>query len=448
MMTADPPQQPPTTWSASPSPSTSPAFSPPPSSSSSSSSSSLSSSPSPSRNPTETQDRGQDDARHQADLEPSSWSCLHDVHCHIAESPSVVPTAAPPIRVGHLWVMGTHPGDWNEVDACRMAFAPGRVVCAYGVHPWFVNAVATKTLPAPKVSLELETSPLTTYAAATPAWLDLLRERLATNPDALLGEIGLDAVAVDPTTKEKYPMPDQIRLFSLQLDLASEMKRPVSVHAVRCPGKILELFQERAKQLVAALASGPSRKEKRKMYKDRSAAGPSTEHTPTTTPAGAVPISASASAAGTLPTSITSGLASNSRSVVTAAEAAADAAFPPAVMLHSFSGPPELVQNLLRLPRPVASRFYFSFSTVVNARSADAEKTRARIAAVPDDRILIESDLHDARLIDDACVAACRLVAGAKGWSLADTARRTAENAARFLASRGGGSVLKTFRRV
>ncbi|KAJ3129098.1 hypothetical protein HK101_005297, partial [Irineochytrium annulatum] len=67
--------------------------------------------------------------------------------------------------------------------------------------------------------------------------------------------------------------------------------------------------------------------------------------------------------------------------------------WPPRIMLHSFSGSLEIVRSILRLPQPISSRFYFSFSTGVNGRNAD--KTYERIRAIPDDRVLIESDLHD-----------------------------------------------------
>jgi Tat protein secretion system quality control protein TatD with DNase activity len=65
------------------------------------------------------------------------------------------------------------------------------------------------------------------------------------------------------------------------------------------------------------------------------------------------------------------------------------AACPPAVMLHSYGGSPEEVARFTRLP-DIGPRFYFSFSSAINARSPT--KLAARLRAVPDDRLLLESD--------------------------------------------------------
>lgn len=62
---------------------------------------------------------------------------------------------------------------------------------------------------------------------------------------------------------------------------------------------------------------------------------------------------------------------------------------PPAVMLHSYGGSPEEVGRFCRLP-VIGGRFFFSVSSAINARTP--EKLAARIKAVPDDRLLIESD--------------------------------------------------------
>lgn len=59
------------------------------------------------------------------------------------------------------------------------------------------------------------------------------------------------------------------------------------------------------------------------------------------------------------------------------------------VMLHSYGGSPEEIPKYCKL-KGIGDRFYFSFSTAINARTP--EKLRARIAAVPDDRLLLESD--------------------------------------------------------
>lgn len=62
---------------------------------------------------------------------------------------------------------------------------------------------------------------------------------------------------------------------------------------------------------------------------------------------------------------------------------------PPKVMLHSYGGSVDEIPRFCRL-RSIGDRFYFSFSHAINHRTP--EKLVARIEAIPDDRLLIESD--------------------------------------------------------
>lgn len=55
----------------------------------------------------------------------------------------------------------------------------------------------------------------------------------------------------------------------------------------------------------------------------------------------------------------------------------------------SYGGSPEVVKAFTCIPR-VGSRFYFSFSSVINASKGQQEKLIQRMHAVPDDRLLIE----------------------------------------------------------
>jgi Tat protein secretion system quality control protein TatD with DNase activity len=58
-------------------------------------------------------------------------------------------------------------------------------------------------------------------------------------------------------------------------------------------------------------------------------------------------------------------------------------------MLHSYGGSVEEIPRFCKIPN-IGPRFYFSFSHAINHRTP--EKLRARVAAVPDDRLLLESD--------------------------------------------------------
>ncbi|KAJ3311334.1 hypothetical protein HDV04_004142 [Boothiomyces sp. JEL0838] len=86
---------------------------------------------------------------------------------------------------------------------------------------------------------------------------------------------------------------------------------------------------------------------------------------------------------------------------------------PPSIMMHSFTASLEIAKQLIKLPR-IGKRFYFSFSHFVNARSP---KTIDKIKGIPDNRILIESDIYDTVMVDDAMKKIVGLVSEAKGWT-------------------------------
>ena len=101
---------------------------------------------------------------------------------------------------------------------------------------------------------------------------------------------------------------------------------------------------------------------------------------------------------------------------------------PPTIMMHSFSGSIEVAKSLLKLPR-IGQRFYFSFSSTVNSRS---NKTLSRIQMIPNNRLLIESDVGDCSMVDEAMEKAALMVSEAKGWTREETIKITSDNAIGF----------------
>ncbi|KAI9152421.1 Cut9-interacting protein scn1 [Blastocladiella emersonii ATCC 22665] len=283
-----------------------------------------------------------------APARPDLLPRLVDVHCHLTDTPALLPLlAADPahdgsgVRTGRVALMGTSPRDWDAVLAARTAY-PAHTVAGFGVHPWFAPA---------------------TLALTENDWLARLEALVRDHPWAFVGEIGMDRVATDPHSGELYDWDAQLAVFREQWDLATRYQRPISMHCVQAQGWVLDFLRDQAKL---------SPKAKR----DRDAA----------------------------------------------------TVWPPRIMLHSFTGSPDLLKQLVNL-KGIGPRLYFSFSVVVNARSP---KFAARIAACPDDRILIESDVHRADSVDGYMDQVLTVVADAKGWSLDDTAARTTENAVRF----------------
>jgi TatD DNase family protein len=100
---------------------------------------------------------------------------------------------------------------------------------------------------------------------------------------------------------------------------------------------------------------------------------------------------------------------------------------PPALALHSWSGDPSMVRSFLALPTAV----YFGFSVAVNGNQSRGMKL-ASAKLIPEDRILIETDLQTPERIDASLDAVCSLVAAERGWSIDETAARTYANAQRF----------------
>jgi Tat protein secretion system quality control protein TatD with DNase activity len=107
--------------------------------------------------------------------------------------------------------------------------------------------------------------------------------------------------------------------------------------------------------------------------------------------------------------------------------------YPPRLCLHSYSGPAENVKQYIAASVPC--EVFFSFSATINAWSEDGNgKVEAAVKAVPDDRVLVESDLHTAgKRMDDYLEEAVRKICEVKGWDLDDGVQRLGQNWKRFV---------------
>ena len=171
-------------------------------------------------------------------------------------------------------IMSTHPRDYSRVDSIvsKLRGRSYKAVACYGVHPWFLHEVLKPTLDEYKEDNELSAPNKNNMRDAD--WLLELKQRLINNPDAIVGEIGLDGArwrellddeeAIDETNvvggaqdkpKEQEvssiwkrkrvlscPMKLQRRAFEQQLLLAAELQRPVSIHVVRAWGELFDSF--------------------------------------------------------------------------------------------------------------------------------------------------------------------------------------------------------------
>ena len=100
--------------------------------------------------------------------------------------------------------------------------------------------------------------------------------------------------------------------------------------------------------------------------------------------------------------------------------------------MHSYSGPVEPLKQFLNSSNP--SDVYFSFSTVINFNGPSPQRIVEVIKALPDDRILIESDLHTAgQQMDDFLEEVARQICELRGWDLRQGVRQLAENWKKFV---------------
>ncbi|KAI8077926.1 TatD family [Gilbertella persicaria] len=100
------------------------------------------------------------------------------------------------------------------------------------------------------------------------------------------------------------------------------------------------------------------------------------------------------------------------------------------VCLHSFGGSPATITQFMELK---GFEFYVSFSVAINAQHLPAHKMQALIQAVPEDRLLIESDLNTPEGIDICMVDIVKIVAEARGWSIEQVVNITNKNWKRFV---------------
>ncbi len=346
---------------------------------------------------------------------------VFDAHCHPTDTMSLVDDI-PHMKAKVLTIMATRREDQDLVDQVANRFplngkdeydlSPSRfVVPAFGWHPWFSYQIfddrSTKKKPdalvhylnvlTPEVENEAflkalpEPKSLTQFLAET-------EERLKRHPFALVGEVGLDRSfrlpkewlahqvefrdpSLTPGSREgrqlspyKVQLAHQQLILEAQLRLAAKLKRPVSIHSVNAHGAVHDVLKR--------LWSGHEKVSSRQRKRRSSAAG-----------------AHAAEGDDNFPRESSSALP-----------------FPPRVCMHSYSGPAELLREYLHKKVPVD--VYFSFSDVINFSQRSSENVTEVIKAVPDSKLLIESDLHRAGVeMDNRLGSIFQRICEIKEWS-------------------------------
>ncbi|WP_309381651.1 TatD family hydrolase [Cerasicoccus frondis] len=140
---------------------------------------------------------------------------LYDAHCHWHDARlqtdwDEISQTLDALPIARVVVNGTHAGDWPAV--ANLAERDPRVIPAFGLHPWRVNDAPVD-------------------------WLQQLKHFLNRFPHAAVGEIGLDRWIKD------HDLPRQQEVFQLQLAIAMQENRAVSIHCLQAWGMLLDILQ-------------------------------------------------------------------------------------------------------------------------------------------------------------------------------------------------------------
>lgn len=407
-------------------------------------------------------------------LPSSVWSLgIHDAHCHPTDTMSTAPTISS-MKASGLVIMATRFQDQSLVAELAEEYgvynprdpgeSRGRVVPSFGYHPWFSHLIwddevddlkelSVKELKKVHYNRVLTSNPTDELIVALPEpkklseILSEMREYLERFPVALVGEIGLDRgfripfpfetpfvqerseLEVDRATEQeeskrlsphRVSMTHQKRIFVAQLKLAGELERAVSVHGVQCHGALFDTFRDLWKGHELVVESKKEMKRRRRKGEDGHEYLPDFEDD---------------SSGDDQDYSWLTPIRSN----IPPATPQSKKPFPPRVCLHSFSAPLQTLQQYLNQPTPklqYPSQVYFSFSTTVNARSERGHMSKIvdTIKGVPNDRVLVESDLHTAgEDMDKALEGAVRLIAEVRGLEISDCASKLGANWREFV---------------
>ncbi len=155
---------------------------------------------------------------------------LFDAHNHLQDEwllPHLDQIAADLTKAGIAGavVNGTTPDDWASVSALASRFP--WVVPSYGVHPWDCGNRPSD-------------------------WQGRLESRLATEPRARVGEIGLDRWILDSAKPDdprlaglrRAPLDEQKEVFVWQLELAATHNLAASVHCIDAWGALLDTLRQ------------------------------------------------------------------------------------------------------------------------------------------------------------------------------------------------------------
>jgi Tat protein secretion system quality control protein TatD with DNase activity len=191
-------------------------------------------------------------------------------------TPAVMTTHDATAALQGMAIMSTHPRDFERVLrlsrelplCCRFSNTHNvQVVPCLGVHPWFLHELSSDDWelvdehdhhhPAADDSSQIQPQQpqqQPQHQQPQPKWLHEMEQLLIANPTSIVGEIGLDGFHFRPDTKELCStMDSQVQAFEMQLELATRLQRPVSIHAVQCFGQLYEALARVKQKRIAMM---------------------------------------------------------------------------------------------------------------------------------------------------------------------------------------------------
>jgi Tat protein secretion system quality control protein TatD with DNase activity len=377
---------------------------------------------------------------------------VFDAHCHPTDTMDSI-ASIPNMHAKVLTVMATREQDQDLVQQVAETIgldsqAPydaqwdteSKIIPCFGWHPWFshqmfdqadyddekhyaddIRALTEKQKIQHYQSVLVPKSDDKDFLLSLPDpkpfshFLSQTRARLEKYPLALIGEVGLDKAfripeAWLPDQKGKrddnltpggregrrlspyrVSMDHQKKLLHAQLNLAGETNRAVSVHGVQVHGILQQFLTELWKgHERKVLSKREQKREKAAQAINADTPDPESGQHDTSSPK----------------------------------------LFPPRICLHSFSGPLESAKQYLDPKIP--AQIFFSFSEVINF-DRPSSKAEEVIKMLPENMILVESDLHTAgERMDGYLEDIVRRICGIKGWGLEEGVRVLGRNWRKF----------------
>lgn len=135
-----------------------------------------------------------------------------DTHIHLQDYKSNNAPQIPNLYgVCKFVCVSAQESDWDKIAALSEE-NPHKILPAFGLHPWYLNS-------------------------ASDGWAERLEAKLRQFPAALVGECGLDKLKPVDIELQK-------QVFRIQLDLATRLRRPLLVHAVKVEQELQEFLPD------------------------------------------------------------------------------------------------------------------------------------------------------------------------------------------------------------